>query len=312
MKAFNPLAKIKWNKYKNPFRIKLFIFCMLVIPITLFLIFGVYANFGGLILSFRALDKTTGETINVGLDNFKRFFLDFEVFKYDKAIRVSLGYFVAVMFVSLPISITVAFFLYKKVPFGKFIVVLLFLPNIVPMSLLAEYYRQLYDPDTGVLFKFFNAILGFTQETAPSYLSDPKYSNFTLYLYTVWFGFGYNALLIWGAMTRIPEELVESAQLDGANLFIEFFKITIPIIWPTLTMVMVMTCMVPFTVYMQPLIIAFGGQAETTTIALVSINLLNESPYYSAAISVLIACVSIPTVLIVRKLLDRVFPVVEI
>lgn len=200
----------------------------------------------------------------------------------------------------------------RGVAVGRLIVVVLFLPNIIPMSLLAEYYRQLFDPINGVLNKFLNIILGYTAETAPSYLSDPAYANQMLYIYTVWFGFGYNSILIWGAMSRIPKDLVESAQLDGANLFVEFFRITIPVIWSTLTMVLVLTCMVPFTIYMQPLIIAFNGQAQTTTISLLAIQQLTADPYYSAAISVLIACVSIPTVLIVRKLLDRVFPVVEI
>lgn len=308
----NPFTKFKWNKYGNPFRVKLFIFCMLVIPVCCFLVYGVYANFGGLLLSFQSFSREKESVVFVGLANFRRFFALFKRFDYGRMIGVSFGYFGVVMFISLPISILVAFLLYKKVPGGKWIVVVLFLPNIIPMSLLAEYYRQLYDPINGVLNKFLNVLLGFTAETAPSYLSDPQYSNAMLYIYTVWFGFGYNAILIWGAMTRIPQELVESAQLDGANLFVEFFRITIPVIWSTLSMVLVITCMVPFTVYMQPLIIAFNGQAKTTTISLLAIQQLTGDPYYSAAISVLIACVSIPTVLIVRKLLDRVFPVVEI
>lgn len=312
MDGSNPFAKIKWNKYKNPFRVKLFIFCMLAIPVFCFLVYGVYANFGGLIMSFEGFSREQEKVLPVGLANYKKFFSLFERFDYGHMIGVSFGYFAVVMFLSLPISVAVAFFLYKKVPFGKLIVIVLFLPNIIPMSLLAEYYRQLFDPSNGVLYQIFNVLFGFTGETAPSYLSDPKYANQMLYLYTVWFGFGYNSILIWGAMTRIPEELVESAQLDGANLFVEFFKITIPVIWPTLSMILVLTCMVPFTVYMQPMIIAFNGQAQTTTISLLAIQQLTVDPYYFAAISVLIACVSIPTVLIVRKLLDRVFPVVEI
>lgn len=312
MKAFNPFAKIQWNKYKNPFRLKVFIFCMLVIPVCGFLVYGVYANFGGLLLSFETFSREQEKVVFAGLSNYERFFSLFKRFDYGHMIGVSFGYFAVVMFISLPISIVVAFFLYKKVPFARLIAVVLFLPNIIPMSLLAEYYRQLYDPINGILYKLFNTLFGFTPDTAPSYLSDPAYANQTLYLYTVWFGFGYNSILIWGAMTRIPAELVESAQLDGANGFVEFFRITIPVIWPTLSMVLVLTCMVPFTVYMQPMIIAFDGQAGTTTISLLAIRQLVADPYYSAAISVLIACVSIPTVLIVRKLLDRAFPVVEI
>jgi|InofroStandDraft_1065614.scaffolds.fasta_scaffold46127_1 ABC-type sugar transport system permease subunit len=311
MAKFLPF-KIKWNKYKNPFKVKLFIFCMLAVPVFCFLVYGVYANLGGLLLSFQNFSRTQEKVIPVGFENYKRFFSLFKRFDYGRMIGVSFGYFAVVMLISIPISITVAFFLYKKIPFGRLIVVVLFLPNIIPMSLLAEYYRQLFDPINGVLNKFLNIILGYTAETAPSYLSDPAYANQMLYIYTVWFGFGYNSILIWGAMSRIPKDLVESAQLDGANLFVEFFRITIPVIWSTLTMVLVLTCMVPFTIYMQPLIIAFNGQAQTTTISLLAIQQLTADPYYSAAISVLIACVSIPTVLIVRKLLDRVFPVVEI
>ncbi len=311
MAKFLPF-KIKWNKYKNPFKVKLFIFCMLAVPVFCFLVYGVYANLGGLLLSFQNFSRTQEKVIPVGFENYKRFFSLFKRFDYGRMIGVSFGYFAVVLLISLPISITVAFFLYKKIPFGRLIVVVLFLPNIIPMSLLAEYYRQLFDPINGVLNKFLNIILGYTAETAPSYLFDPAYANQMLYIYTVWFGFGYNSILIWGAMSRIPKDLVESAQLDGANLFVEFFRITIPVIWSTLTMVLVLTCMVPFTIYMQPLIIAFNGQAQTTTISLLAIQQLTADPYYSAAISVLIACVSIPTVLIVRKLLDRVFPVVEI
>lgn len=305
-------CSITWNKYKNPFKTKLFIVCMLFIPITCFLIYGVYANLGGLFLSLQSYSKEQEKVVFVGLSNYKLFFSLFNRFNYGKMIAVSFGYFAVVLFISLPISILVAFCLYKKVPFGNVIVVILFLPNILQLSLLGEYYRQLFDPVHGILYKFFNWLFGFTADNAPSYLTNPKYSNIMLYIYTVSFGFGYNAILLWGAMTRIPTELVEAAKLDGANTFQEFFKITIPIIWQTLSMIIVVTCMVPFTIYMQPLIIAFNGQAETTTISLLAIQELTDNPYYSASISVLIACVSIPFVFIVRKLLDKVYPIVEV
>lgn len=303
---------IHWNKYKNPFRIKLFIFCMLVIPISVYIIYGIYANLGGFFMSFQSFNREKEKVVFVGLANYQKFFALFDRYNYGKMILVSIGYFLVVMFISMPISILVAYTFYKKVPFRGALVVILFIPNILPVALLGEYYRQLFDPTNGVLYKLFNFLLGFDASTAPSYLSDPKYSNFVLYFYTVWFGFGYNAILLWGAMTRIPEDLVDAAKLDGANSFQEFFNITIPVIWQTLSMVLVVTCMVPFTIYMQPLIIAFNGQAETTTISLLAIQQLTSDPYYSATISVLIACVSIPFVFLVRKLLEKRYPIVEV
>ncbi len=305
---------ITLNKYGNPFKRKLFIFFMLLIPIANFLVFTVYANFGGIVLSFRQMSNSTGQEVFVGIANYKKFFEEFELMQYGRMILVSFGYLFVVMFLSLPISLLCSFFLYKKIPLAKVIVVILFLPNILPSSILAEYYRQLFDPTTGILSKLFNLLGGYTIQTAPSWLTDPRYSNWMLYLYTVWFGFGYNAILLWGAMTRIPEEIVESAELDGAGLVTEFFKITIPIIWPTFSMIIVLTWMVPFTVYMQPMMIAFNGQNNTTTIALLALQTLRDkyNPYYSSALSIMIALVSVPTTLLLRKVLDRAFSVVEI
>lgn len=114
-------------------------------------------------------------------------------------------------------------------------------------------------------------------------------------------------------MTRIPADVVESGELDGAGLFTEFFKITIPIIWPTLTMIILLTLLVPFTVYMQPLLIGNNGDNGTRTIALLAIQELKRpDPYFSAAINILVACVSLPLLLIAKKLLERAFTVVEI
>ena len=175
---------ITLNKYGNPFKRKLFIFFMLLIPIANFLVFTVYANFGGIVLSFRQMSNSTGQEVFVGIANYKKFFEEFELMQYGRMILVSFGYLFVVMFLSLPISLLCSFFLYKKIPLAKVIVVILFLPNILPSSILAEYYRQLFDPTTGILSKLFNLLGGYTIQTAPSWLTDPRYSNWMLYLYT--------------------------------------------------------------------------------------------------------------------------------
>ena len=302
-KAKNPVFK----KHRYPLSTRLLIVGVLFIPILCYLVFGVYANVGGLLMAFQNYDRESERVIFTGLQNFRKFFALFDKYHYGKKLLVSIGYFIVVLFISTPISLVVAFFLHKKVPFSGLYIVLLFLPNIIPMSVLGEYYRQLFDPLNGVLNNFFNFLLGFTPETAPSYLSDPNYSNIMLYVYTIYFGFGYNSLLIWGAMSRVSPELVEASHLDGCNAFKEFFHVTIPSIWPTLAMLLALSFTVPFTIYMQPLIITFNGQAETTTIALLSIQQLTVDPYYAACISVMLGCISFPLVLLVKKGLSKFF-----
>ena len=296
------LKKLFNNKYGNPWQVKLFIVCLLIVPLTIFCVFTVYGNFGGFIQAFQKVDN--GKVVGAGWSNFETFFLTFKDERIGDVILNSLGYLFIVMFISVPISVVCSFFLYKKVPFSKAIVVMLFMPNILPLAILGVYYNNLMDT---VLFDIMSKILGVP-------VSMATHGNLMLYIYTVYFGFGYNAVLIWGAMTRIPEEIVEAANLDGANLFVEFFNVTIPIIWPTMSMVLVLTWMVPFTVYNQPLIIHAneGANKDTATWALYVMLKVKADQFYASALSIMAALISIPTTLILQKALEKVFPVIEV
>ena len=302
----------KTDKYGNPLSRRLFIFALLLIPMLNFVVFTIYANFGGVFLSLKQFRN--GEEIWVGLENFQRFFRDFETKEYGRSIVVSLMYLLVVGGISLPVSLLTAFFLYKKIPLSRMLVVILYIPNIIPGAVMAEFYRRMWDSGGGVVSTgLLNRLFSFVEGGEINWLTVRQYANQALWIYTVWFGFGFNAILLWGAMTRVPPEIVESAELDGAGIFTEFFRITIPVIWSTLSMVIVLTATVPFTVYMQPLLIANNGDVGTRTIALLAMQELKRpDPYFSAAIYILIACVSLPTVLIVKRLTDKAFETVEV
>lgn len=302
----------KADKYGNSITQIGFIVALLLVPLLNFIVFTVYVNFGGVLLSFRQMED--GVEKFVWIKNYAYFFENMKALQYDKTILISLAWLPVVGGVSLPISTIIAFFLYKKIPFSKFFVVILYIPNIIPAAVLAEFYRMMWDAgggivETGLLCKIFAFVSG----KPLNWLVTERYANWALWIYTVWFGFGFNSLLIWGAMTRVPKEIIESAKLDGAGLFKEFFSITIPVIWQTFSMIIILTVMVPFTVYMQPLLIAANGDHGTRTIALLAMQELKRpDPYYSSAINILVACVSIPSVLITKKLTEKAFDVVEV
>lgn len=304
--------KKKLDKYGNSWSRRLFIIALITIPLLNFAVFTVYGNLGGIILSLKQFRG--GSEIWVGFENFARFFRDFNTKGYGHSIYVSFMYLLIVGGISLPLSLITAFFLYKKVPFSKFLVIILYIPNIIPGAVMAEFYRRMWDSGGGVVATgLLNQLFSFVEGREINWLTVREYANQALWIYTVWFGFGFNALLLWGAMTRVPQEVVESAQLDGAGRFTEFFRITIPIIWPTLSMVIVLTATVPFSIYMQPLLIANNGDYGTRTIALLAMQELKRpDPYFSAAIHILIACVSIPFILIVKKLTEKAFDTVEL
>lgn len=82
-------------KIKNPWKIKLFIFCMLALPIAQFLVFTVYINIDGILMTFQNVDFSTNEEKFVGFGNFAKFFRNFTAVNRDnfiKSIWNSFGY----------------------------------------------------------------------------------------------------------------------------------------------------------------------------------------------------------------------------
>ncbi|RXZ61220.1 sugar ABC transporter permease [Candidatus Borkfalkia ceftriaxoniphila] len=303
-------------KIKNPWKIKLFIFCMLALPIAQFLVFTVYINIDGILMTFQNVDFSTNEEKFVGFGNFAKFFRNFTAVNRDnfiKSIWNSFGYWPVTFLIAIPLQLLSAYILYKKVPASGFIIVMIFLPNLIPPAVLAQSFSEMLSIREGPLNSILMHIFGYTSETVPIWLRDEKFAMPILYMYSVWVGIGYNAVLMWGAMTRVPAEIVESAHLDGIGFVGEFFHITLPIMWPTLSMILMTSVGIPFSVYMHSLLLTNGGQAGTGTLGLMAIQTLRSGDmYYSATISVILSMVSIPLMLLARKVLNRIYEDVEV
>ncbi len=70
--------------------------------------------------------------------------------------------------------------------------------------------------------------------TPPNWLGDPKYALLTIILLELWRGIGFYVVTYVAALLAIPEELYDAAQVDGATGLTRFFRITLPLIRPTL------------------------------------------------------------------------------
>lgn len=116
-------------------------------------------------------------------------------------------------------------------------------------------------------------------------------------------------LLFSGAIKRVPTEVLESAHLDGVGTFGELFRIVIPIIWPTMVTMFVMSMMGVFSVVFQPLFITGGDLIETRTIGLyIFLNATSNNKMASAAtLGIMCTIVIAPIILITRWRLDKMF-----
>ena len=130
-------------------------------------------------------------------------------------------------------------------------------------------------------------------------------------VYSIWTGFGMNLILFSGAMVKIPPEINEAASLDGVGYFGELFKIVIPLIAPTI-MIMLLFSAMGFLGSDGPILLFTEGMYGTQTIGFWFYKNVIVNPNYglSSAFGLLMSLVSAPIVIICQILRSKV-PVIE-
>jgi len=209
-------------------------------------------------------DWNGGNTITfAGLDNFRTLLADP---KFWNAFRVSLIITVVCTILGTIGALALAVFLERVVDWlASLLRVIFFLPSVTSVVVIAYVWRQLYSTDYG----YFNTLL--TQFGLPrlSWLTDPSLQMIALLVMLIWAGLGWDALIITSGLRSIPTELYDAAKVDGANAWTEFWNITLPLLRPTLTFVMVTGVIFLWGIFAQPQLLTGGGQLrETQTIAL--------------------------------------------
>lgn len=292
----------------------IFIIVLLAYPVAQFLLTWIFVNSYSIILSFQRI-SIEGDISFAKFDNFiyviKRIFdPDLGAVTISGDIRIpnnllviinSLGYGFITIFISLPLALIASYFLSKKMPFANLFRVIFFLPNIISVVALVYAFRMQLDSNSGLVFHLLE-FFGITVEAA----TWPG-TTIIVYLYCIWAGIGYNVLLFSGAIGRVPSELFESAQMDGAGNFKQFTGIMIPMIWPTVVTMIVLGMTSILTLYLQPVLFEYH---YTETIAGTIFNGVADGktqyPIYSA-FGLLFSFILAPAILFVRKLLSKKF-----
>ena len=298
----------------------LFVAALLAYPVLQFVITWVFINIGSVLMAFQRQDAF-GDT-HWTFDQFAIVWRD--LFEYSKnttgttwlndhtvIILNSLGYAVITIFISLPLSLLFSYFLSKDMPLANVFRVIFFLPNIIPIVALTMAYNMPLK-DNGYIFEFLRMIGANIPDDI--YAQWPS-SQMMVYLYCIWAGLGYNVVLMSGAIGRIPKEIFESAQLDGAGYFVEFTKITIPLIWPTIVTLVVLGMTNVLTLYLQPYLLADGKgltysiamEIFTNTSSTKDANIYNQM----AAKGLMFSVVWAPIVMLVRNRMSRKYDDVD-
>jgi multiple sugar transport system permease protein len=135
-----------------------------------------------------------------------------------------------------------------------------FLPVVTVTVAVALVWKWMYQPQVGLI----NVVLGWLHVAAPNWLGDTHWAMPALILMSLWKGFGYNMVLFLAGLQGIPPTIYEAALIDGAGAWQRFWRITLPLLSPTMFFAVVMTVISSFQVFDQAYVMTGGGPANAT------------------------------------------------
>lgn len=193
----------------------------------------------------------------IGLDNFERMFYDDR--RYWNAVRATVKYVVFAVPLRLIFALAVAMLLNTKRRGISLYRAAYYAPSVVGGSIaVAVMWREMFGREGLV-----NFIMGQFGQPSRWWLGDPDYAIWTLILLAAW-QFGSPMLIFLAGLKQIPEQLYESASIDGANGGQKFFRITLPLLTPVIFFNLVMQMIAGFMTFTQAFIVTGGRPLDTT------------------------------------------------
>ena len=272
---------------------------------VMFLIFGLAPIIYSVYIAFFNWDAL-GTQEFIGFANFDELFIDT---RFWNALLNTLDIWLLSTIPMLIFSIGLAAILHNPALRGStFFRTILLVPNITSVLAIAIVFGQLFGRDFGMV----NIIVGAFGFEHIDFVQGTTSSHVAIATMIVWRWTGYNALIFLAAMLAIPNELYESASLDGAGKFKQFIYVTLPSLRNTITFVLIVGTIGGLQVFAEPLILGGSfnggdsGQFSTLTLFLFEQAFVAYKWGYAAAIgimiTVIVAIVSVINFFITRKL----------
>lgn len=293
----NGLAKRKRQE-------KIFLACCVTPALLGFCIFILYPAFQVFRMSLYKWSGGTGKKTFIGLKNFKTLFAS-DAFWL--AFRNTVFLMVFVTIVTMVLSLFFAAVISRgKLKEANFYRIVLFFPNVLSIVVIGIIFKNLFNPLTGIV----NSALGAMGQTnLPNWLGDSKYVLWVIAAAMIWQAVGYYMVMYIAGMDGVSAELYEVSELEGATKLQEFFKITLPLIWPTVRTTLVFFILSTMNMSFQFVTVMTNGEPQGHSEVLLSyVNLQafsNANFGYAMSVSVVVFVFSFVLSLVAQALTAR-------
>ena len=237
----------------------------------------------------------------VGLQNFNKLFQDRLFFK-------SIYNTFIFLVIHIPLQIIIALFLAEmlnqKIRLRSFLRAAYFLPVVISGVVVTIVWAQLYGYDVGLI----NRILVSMGLKKVGWLIDQNIAMPSIAIMATWKNVGLYVVLFLVGLQSVPPHYYEAADIDGATHWQKFRHITLPAINPTIFLVVIISTIGGFSLFIEPYIMTGGGPLNSTISAVLYIYKQAFTYYhmgYAATLGFFFAVIIMIVVVIQRKIIEK-------
>lgn len=237
---------------------------MLLFPtVALLFIFTIYPLLQGIVMSFftRGIvvvpQVENTHPVFVGLDNYTHLLGDKN---FQVALFKTIGFVVVAVPLQLAVSLALAVLLAPQSRVNAFVRTIVFFPSMISMLIVGVIWAWLFGRNSGLI----NYVLSLFGIGAVPWLEDELLAQIAVVIVWVWGGAGFNMMVLIAGLTAIPNDLYEAAAIDNTSKWRQFTRITVPLLQPSIVVVVVLGIIEAFKVYELVVSLTTGGPGRAT------------------------------------------------
>jgi multiple sugar transport system permease protein len=210
-------------------------------------------------MSFFDVNILSGKEIFIGLDNYIDAFTDTQALNSFKVTAIVIALFVPLEVI---LSLGLAMLVNLKWPGIGVVRALPLMATVIPMSIASVLWRMMYHPSNGLIN---GLIMGLGLQPV-GFLTDPAMALPSMIAVMLWKDVGFYMIIFLAGLQGVPREMYEAAEVDGASILQKFRFITVPMLRRTVTLVLVLTTVFAFQMFIPAYVLTEGGPRSATEI----------------------------------------------
>ena len=237
----------------------------------------------------------------IGGQNYFRLF-------HDRLFWIAIGNTLRFLLLHIPLQLVISLFLAQllnqKIRAISFFRASFFMPVIVSGVVITILWQQLFGYDSGII----NRVLAGIGISKKGWLVNPELAIYSIAIMATWKNLGLYVILFLVGLQTVPVQYYEAAKMEGATAWQRFWYITLPMINPTIFLVVVLSTIGGFSLFIEPYIMTGGGPLNKTLSAVLYIYKQAFQYYnmgYSATLGFFYALMIMTVVVLQKKFIEK-------